>query len=79
LYFLDFDHYKKNINKKKKISDPVIQDLGGWGKRMDDLESIRNAIMHCRGQYLSSERISRLKESCIELQKLVQKVEQREK
>jgi len=41
---------------------------------LDDLEPIRNAIMHCRGQYLAEERISRLKESCFELQKLVQKV-----
>jgi len=45
-----------------------------WKRRLDDLEPIRNAIMHCRGQYLAEERISRPKESCFELQKLVQKV-----
>ncbi len=33
-----------------------------------------NAIMHCRAQYLSEETISKLKESCIELQKLIEKV-----
>lgn len=72
LYFLDFDHYKKIIHKNSKIFNPVMQDLEEWGKRIEDLESIRNSIMHCRGQYLSEERFSRLKESCIELQKLVE-------
>ncbi|MBA5942067.1 MAG: hypothetical protein H0M93_01870, partial [Methanophagales archaeon] len=44
-----------------------------WKRRLGELEPIRNAIMHCRGQYLSEERISLLKESCIELQKIIEK------
>ena len=73
LYFLDFDHYKKTIHKNQKIFSPVLQDLKEWGTRIEALESIRNSIMHCRGQYLSDERVSRLKESCAELQKIVEK------
>ena len=74
LYFLDFDHYKKIIHKNKKTFNPVMQNLEEWGKRIEDLESIRNSIMHCRGQYLSAERISRLKESCVKLQRLVKNI-----
>lgn len=74
LYFLDFDHYKKIIHKNKKFFNPIMQDLEEWGKRIEDLEFIRNSIMHCRGQYLAKETISRLKESCIELQKLMEKL-----
>ena len=33
-----------------------------------------HAIMHCRGQYLSEETLPKLKESCAELQKLMEKV-----
>ena len=64
LYFIDF--YFMIMERLSRLKE--------WKRRLDDLEPIRNAIMHCRGQYLSEERISRLKESCFELQKLVQKV-----
>ena len=64
LYFIDF--YFMIMERLSRLKE--------WKRRLDDLEPIRNAIMHCRGQYLAEERISRLKESCFELQKLVQKV-----
>ncbi|MEA2051308.1 MAG: HEAT repeat domain-containing protein [Euryarchaeota archaeon] len=79
LYFIDFYDYGKIIDANKRVFSFYTGNPKEWKKRLDDLEPIRNAIMHCRGQYLSEERISRLKESCIELQKLVQKVKQGEK
>ncbi len=74
LYFIDFYHYAEIIDKNKKIFTPFMKHPKEWIERLHELESIRNSIMHCRGQYLAEERFSRLKESCIELQKLVQKV-----
>jgi len=74
LYFIDFYDYGKIIEANKRIFSSYMKSPKEWKRRLDDLEPIRNAIMHCRGQYLSEERISRLKESCFELQKLVQKV-----
>jgi tetratricopeptide (TPR) repeat protein len=76
LYFIDFYDYGKIIEAKtnKGVFSSYMGNLKEWKKRLDDLEPIRNAIMHCRGQYLSEETISKLKESCIELQKLLKKV-----
>ena len=78
MYFIDFYFYNygKIIEAKanKRIFSSYMKSPKEWKRRLDDLEPIRNAIMRCRGQYLSEERISRLKESCFELQKLVQKV-----
>jgi len=74
LYFIDFYDYGKIIEANKRIFSSYMKSPKEWKSRLDDFEPIRNAIMHCRGQYLSEERISRLKESCFELQKLVQKV-----
>ena len=59
LYFLDFDHYKKIIHKNQKIFSRIMQDLKEWENRIENLESIRNSIMPCRGQYLSDERVSK--------------------
>lgn len=76
LYFIDFYDYGKIIEAKtnKGVFSSYMENPKEWKKRLDDLEPIRNAIMHCRGQYLSEETMSRLKESCIELQKLIEKV-----
>ena len=81
LLFIDVHTSAEIIEKKKKIFTPILgkTEIDELINRLKKLIPIRNAIMHCKGQYLSEERISRLKESCIELQKLVQKVEQREK
>lgn len=80
LYFIDFYDYGKIIESKKKVFSSYIDNPKEWKKRLDDLEPIRNAIMHCRGQYISEKSISRLKESCAELQKLMEKVnKEREK
>ncbi|MCK4476893.1 MAG: reverse transcriptase-like protein [Methanophagales archaeon] len=76
LYFIDFYDYGKIIEAKtnKEVFSSYMENPKEWKRRLDDLEPIRNSIMHCRGQYLSEKRISRLKESCVELQKLVEKV-----
>ena len=78
MYFIDFYFYDygKIIEAKanKGFFSSYMKSPKEWKRRLDDLETIRNAIMHCRCQYLAEERISRLKESCFELQKLVQKV-----
>ena len=74
LYFIDFYDYGKIIEANKRIFSFYTDNPKEWKKRLDNLEPIRNAIMHCRGQYLSAERFSRLKESCIELQKLIERV-----
>lgn len=74
LYFIDFYDYAKIIKKNKENFSFLMKKSKEWIERLNELEPIRNAIMHCRGQYLSTERISRLKESCIELQKLIEKV-----
>jgi hypothetical protein len=63
----DLEEVMKMVNNPVLLNHALIE----WFEN--------NAIMHCMGQYLSSERMSRLKESCFKLQKLVQKVEQREK
>ncbi|MDI6810181.1 MAG: reverse transcriptase-like protein [archaeon] len=74
LYFIDFYDYGKIIEANKGLLSPYLKNLKEWEERLDDLEPIRNAIMHCRAQYLSEETISKLKESCIELQKLMEKM-----
>ena len=76
LLFIDFHTYAEIIEKKKKIFTPIIGKTGidELINRLKKLIPIRNAIMHCRGQYLSKETLSKLEESCVELQKLVQKV-----
>jgi ribonuclease HI len=76
LYFIDFYDYGKIIEAKtnKGVFSSYMENPKDWKKRLDDLEPIRNAIMHCRGQYLSEGTISKLKESCIELQNLFEKV-----
>ena len=79
LYFIDFYDYGKIIESKKKVFSSYIENPKEWKKRLDDLEPIRNAIMHCRGQYISEKSISRLKESCAELQKLMEKVNKERK
>ncbi len=76
LYFIDFYDYGKIIEAKpnKRVFRSYMGNPKEWKKRLDDLEPIRNTItiMHCRSQYLAEETISRLKESCVELQKLVE-------
>ena len=72
LYFIDFYDYGKIIKANKGVFSSYMENPKEWKKRLEDLEPIRNTIMHCRGQYLSKETISRLKESCDELQKLVE-------
>jgi ribonuclease HI len=74
LYFIDFYDYGKVVEANKGIFSSYMENPKEWRKRLDNLESIRNSIMHCRGQYLSEERFSILKESCAELQKLAKKV-----
>jgi len=73
LYFIDFYDYGKIIEAKanKRVFGSYMENPKEWKKRLDDLEPIRNTIMHCRSQYLAEETISRLKESCVELQKLM--------
>lgn len=81
LYFIDFYDYGKIIEAKpnKRAFSSYMANPKEWKKRLDDLEPIRNAIMHCRSQYLAEETISRLKESCVELQKLVEIVNKKSK
>ena len=76
LLFIDFHTYAEIIEKKKKIFTPILgkTEIDELINRLKKLIPIRNAIMHCKGQYLSEETISRLKESCTELQKLIEKV-----
>ncbi len=76
MLFIDFHTYAELINKKKKIFGAVIgtKELDKLVKRLKELSPIRNAIMHCRGQYLSEETLSKLKESCFELEKVMEKV-----
>ena len=75
----DFYDYGKIIEANKRIFSFYTDNPKEWKKRLDDLEPIRNAIMHCRSQYLSKETLSKLEESCVELQKLVQRVKQGER
>ena len=81
LYFIDFYDYGKIIEAKanKRVFSSYMGNPKEWKKSLDDLEPIRNTIMHCRGQYISKERISRLKESCAELQKVMEKVNKERK
>lgn len=76
LHFIDFHAYAEIIEKKKKLFNFLIgkTETDEWVKRLKKLTPIRNSIMHCRGQYLSEETISKLKESCTGLQKLIEKV-----
>jgi len=76
LLFIDFHTYAEIIEKKKKVFTSIIgkTDLDELINRLKTLIPIRNAIMHCRSQYLSEETISKLEESCIELQKSIEKV-----
>ncbi len=76
LHFVDFHTYVEIIEKKKIIFGPFIgkTETEDLVKKLKNLIPIRNAIMHSRGQYLSEETISRLKESCFELQKIIEKV-----
>jgi len=62
---------KKNVIFSSFIGKTETEDLV---KKLKNLIPIRNAIMHSKGQYLSAETISRLKESCFELQKIIVKV-----
>lgn len=75
LYFIDFYDYGTIIETRtnRGIFSGFMENPKEWKRRLGELEPIRNAIMHCRGQYLSEERISLLKESCIELQKIIEK------
>ena len=81
LLFIDFHTYAEIIEKKKKIFTPIIgkTEIDELINRLKKLIPIRNAIMHCRGQYLSKETLSKLEESCVELQKLMQRVKQGER
>ena len=75
--FIDFYDYADIIYYNRKIFEPIMRNMSNlkkWVGKVKSLDPIRNSIMHCRGQYLSAERISRLKESCTELQKLIEKV-----
>lgn len=67
---------QKIIKKKKIIFGPFIgkAETEDLVKKLKNLIPIRNAIMHSKGQYLSEETISRLKESCFELQEIIEKV-----
>ena len=60
LYFIDFYDYGKIIEANKRIFSFYTDNPKEWKKRLDDLEPIRNAIMHCRSQYLSKETLSKL-------------------
>ena len=73
LYFIDFYDYAQIIDKNKEIFNSFMKNLKEWKSRLEDLDPIRNSIMHCRGQYLSKENISILIKSCEELQKLAKK------
>ncbi|MCG2735683.1 MAG: hypothetical protein L6282_04745 [Candidatus Methanoperedenaceae archaeon] len=71
LYFADFYDYAKILSDNKPLFNPYLKNIKEWGGILNKLEKIRNEIMHSRGQYLSKERRSNLKEWCNELQKII--------
>lgn len=73
LYFADFYDYAKILSNNKALFNPYFKNIRKWESILNELEKIRNGIMHSRGQHLSKERHSNLKERCNELQKIIMK------
>ncbi|MCG2717567.1 MAG: tetratricopeptide repeat protein [Nanoarchaeota archaeon] len=73
LYFADFYDYAEIISNtgNKGIFNPYFKDIKKWRHALNELEVIRNGVMHSRGQYLSKERNLKLKEWCYDLQNII--------
>lgn len=71
LHFANFYDYARIIEHNAKFFNQLLNNVREWVKRLNELEPIRNAIMHSRGCYLSKERNSKLRECCYDLQKII--------
>jgi tetratricopeptide (TPR) repeat protein len=73
LSFMQFYGYVEIINANKPLFKSYF-DIKEWTNRLNQLEPIRNGIMHCRGRYLSPERNSTLKSWCHDLEEILKTV-----
>lgn len=73
LSFMQFYGYAEIINANKNLFKSYF-DIKEWTHRLNQLEPIRNGVMHCRGRYLSPERNATLKSWCYDLEEILQKL-----
>jgi tetratricopeptide (TPR) repeat protein len=73
LSFSQFYNYAEIIGANKSVFSTFI-NIREWIHKLNELEHIRNGIMHCRGRHLSNKRNSLLKKWCYELEGIMNKI-----